>query len=115
MKTVIKEISVANPNRDGTGTLVNLITGAANGTTVNGMTITSSGPTTDGMIRFFLYDGTLTRLVSETSVYATTPSSTARAFSAAGLGGVYLEQNQILKASTEKAETFSLIINYTDQ
>lgn len=114
MNTITKELSVANPNRDGTGTLVNLVTGSTNGTSIERIVITSPNSTTDGMIRFFLYDGVTNRLVSEASVYATTPSSTSKAFSTSSGLSLFIQQNQILKASTEKAETFNLIISYID-
>lgn len=114
MKTVTAELSVANPNRDGTGTLVNLVTGTTNGIDIQRVIVTSPSATTDGMIRFFIYDGSTNRLVSETSVFATTPSSTTKAFSTSAGLSLFLEQNQILKASTEKAETFNVIISYIE-
>ena len=46
--------STANANRDGTGTLATLITGAASGTRVDDIKFQYTVTTTAGMIRIFL-------------------------------------------------------------
>jgi hypothetical protein len=114
MNTTTAQLTTANPNLDGTGTLVNLVTGAIDGTTIQSIRITAPGTTTAGMIRFFLYDGTNNRLLDEVNVSAVVPSATQRAFATNAAVSVFLEQNQILKASTEKSETFNVITTYTD-
>ena len=52
--TAIAVISVANTNLDGTGTIVDIITGAGSGTLVKKITIKAQGSTTQGMVRIFL-------------------------------------------------------------
>lgn len=105
------QVSVANSNRDGTGTLVTLITGAANGTLIDLIRVRATGATTSGMIRLFLDDGTNTRLFQEITVNAVTPSGTTPAFNAEWTPTTtpfILPANWTIKASTEKAETFNL-------
>ncbi|NDF50795.1 MAG: hypothetical protein EB116_12075 [Betaproteobacteria bacterium] len=110
----ITQLSVANTNRDGTGTLGTLLTGTASGTIVEQITIKATGTTTQGMIRFFLSvdGGTNKRLIDEVIVGALTPSGTAQAFYAIApnlAGLLLLTTNSILYAATNNAETFNVI------
>lgn len=115
-RTVTATISVANPNRDGTGTLVDLATGLLSGSTVGSIVIKAQGSTTQGMIRFFYFDGVTNHLFSETPVSAVTASGTASTFTTtAYVSGLILGYNQKLRVSTEKAETFNLIATVIDQ
>lgn len=108
------EISTANTNRDGTGTLGTLVTGTTGGVVIEQITVTATGTTTAGMIRFFLSidGGTSKRLIYEAQVTAQTPSASARAFTtdvSPLIGLVLLTTNTILYVSTEKAETFNVL------
>lgn len=108
------QVSTANTNRDGTGTLVTLTTGTTDGVVIEQVSITATGTTTAGMIRFFLSinGGTDKRLINEVIVTAVTPSGTAQAFSvyAPALEGlVLLTTSTILYASTNNAETFNIL------
>jgi hypothetical protein len=108
------QISTANTNRDGTGTLGTLVTGTADGVVIEQITITATGTTTAGMIRFFLSvdGGTNTRLIYEQQVAAQIPSATVPAFSIEIVplnGLVLLTTNTILYVSTEEAETFNVL------
>lgn len=106
------QVSVANPNRDGTGTLETLITGDTNGTRISKITIKAVNTVTSGMIRLFLSNGTVTRLWREIPVTATTPSATATSFSfildLRGEDALVLPASYTLKVSTEKAEVFNV-------
>jgi len=103
--------NTANSNRDGTGTLVTLATGAATGTEMNGTVgITALSTTTEGMIRFYSYDGTNYRLIGEVYVPAWTPSASKPTLQ---IPFVIPEADRLLPAttdlikwSTEKGETF---------
>lgn len=111
--------SAANSNLDGSGTLVSVITATAGkkGTVIQSVVIKSIVSTTAGMIRLFLYDGTNTKLLKEVTVEATTQSGTAHSFSKTvdfGGQGFVLEASWILKASTEKNETFNVIAEGLD-
>jgi hypothetical protein len=77
------------------------------------------------MIRLYVHDGTNARLLKEISVTAATPSATVQAFSAEftpstplvlqsfatpGATGAYTFTNYSLRASTEQAETFNILV-----
>ena len=70
------QISVANTNRNGTGTLVTIFTGATNGSRVDDIYIVATGTTTAGVVRLFISDGSNIRLWQEILVTAITPSTT---------------------------------------
>lgn len=73
------QVSVANAGRDGTGTLVDVIVGAATGTKISEVVVEATVTTTAGMVRLFLSDGVSTRLFDEIAVAAATPSASVRA------------------------------------
>lgn len=113
----IGQISAANTNRDGTGTIVDIITGVAAGTYIKRVTIKATGTTTAGMVRLYLHDGTNTRLIREVDVTALTPSATVKAFSFEidYADGLILPSNSwVLRASTHNAETFNVIAEGAD-
>jgi hypothetical protein len=76
------ETGTANTNRDGTGTIVDLLTGDTDGTRVDMVTIKNTVTTTAGMIRFYLHNGAAYQLLHEENVTALTPSGTVQAFEA---------------------------------
>ena len=106
----IAQVSVANANRDGTGTLASLYTAGSAGSQISRVEAKATGTTTAGMVRLFVYDGTNTRLWQEISVTAVTPGASTQSFS----GNVNpapalpLKSGWKLKESTEQAETFNL-------
>lgn len=104
------QISVANTARDGTGTLVDLITAPAAGTRVDQIDICAAGTVTAGVVRLFLYDGTNTRLWKEILVTATTPSTTVAAWSTKVRlsPALVLKSAWKIKVSTHNAETFNV-------
>ena len=118
-RSAIAQISAANTNRDGTGTLVTVIAGAAaggaleGGTRVDDITIQATGTTTAGMVRLFLSldNGTTNRLIREVEIAARTPSGTTPAFRAEllDLGIILPNANALLRAATHNAEAFNII------
>lgn len=106
-------LSVANTARDGTGTLVDIITGATDGTRVHRITIKASGTTTAGIVMLFIYNGTNTRLWREIAVTAATPSTTVSSFeytlTLSGEDALILPSTYVLRAAPQKAETFNVI------
>lgn len=105
------QVSAANTNRDGTGTVVTVMTGAASGTRIDDLTITATGTVTNGVVRLFIYDGTNTRLWKEILVTATTPSTTNAVWSTSLYDmALILESSWQLRASTHNAETFNIIV-----
>jgi hypothetical protein len=109
-RTERAEISIANTNRDGTGTIVNLFTAGTGGSRLERITICATGTTTDGMIRFYLFDGTNTDLWLEVSVTAITPSTTVKSFySQLGSLSFILSNSKSIRVSTNNAESFRII------
>lgn len=112
-KPDIIQVSVANTNRDGTGTLVPICAGDASGVVTEQLRIVAVGATTLGMVRFFLSNdtGATKRLIAEMPVTAITPSATQKAFAAEvpDLAGLTLyDPATILYAATHNAETFNI-------
>jgi hypothetical protein len=58
LRTGVGDVSVANTARDGTGTLVTILTGVAAGTRVLRITVISTGDPADSILNLFLHDGT---------------------------------------------------------
>lgn len=104
-------VSAANVNRDGTGTLVDIITGVAAGTKVFEVNITATVTTTAGMIRLYVYDGTNTRLLDEIPVPAVAVSaSVAGARTVRQYANLVLPStSHVLRASTHNAEAHSVV------
>lgn len=111
VQTAQGQVSAANTNRNGTGTLVSIITGAASGTRVDDIYIVATGTTTANVVRLFISDGTNIRLWQEVLVTAITPSTTVAVFSAALLNqALLLKSGWSLQASTNNAETYNIIV-----
>lgn len=109
--TGMATVSVANSNRDGTGTLATVYT-AGSSTYLLGVRIVAQGTTTDGMVRIFLDNGLgAIMLVKEIVVAAVTPSATVPTYSFVGSLGYTIPKDFIVKASTEKAESINVIIS----
>lgn len=108
----IGQVSTANTNRDGTGTIATVCTGATAGTRISSVTVQATGTTTAGMVRLYLStdSGTTWRLFREFVVSAiTVGASTAgyryrEVFEDLVLNG----SSDLLGASTHNAETFNV-------
>jgi hypothetical protein len=114
-RSAVAQISAANTARDGTGTIVSVITGGTNGTRVEDITVQATATTTGGMVRLFLSldGGTTNRLIREIPVTAITPSATTAAFRAdlTDLGIVLPNNTAVLRAATNNAEAFNVIVS----
>lgn len=106
----IGAISTANTNRDGSGTIVDIVTGATNGTRISKITVNATVTTTAGMVRLFIYDGSTYFLYREILVPAITVSASVAGFSYVlellGERALILPNNWKLSASTHNAHTF---------
>ena len=71
-------IATANTNRDGTGTVATLITGASTGTRIAEIVIKARVTTTAGQVRVFLNDGTNFFFFDEINVTAATVSNSVQ-------------------------------------
>jgi len=113
-------ISTANTNRDGTGTLGDVLTATTFGTRIDRIVIEATGTTTAGMIRLIIYDGvSASRLWKEINVSAITPSGTVQAFTATISSPdqnplLVLPAGYVLRAGTQAAETFDVIAHGGD-
>ena len=109
-------LSAANTNRDGTGTIVDIVTGVAAGTRIDRVVIEATATTTAGVVRLFLYDGSSYRLFYEQLVSAVTPStSIAAARYEIGFTDLVLPSaSWKLAASTNNAETFAVFAHGAD-
>lgn len=121
----VNQISAANTNKDGTtGTYVTVSTGpttaAGNGIgqRINRVTIIATATTTPGVVRFFYTPpGGTVRMICEKLVSAVTASATAIGFRTEVpelvgfiLPGQTSSTSAIITASTEKAETFNIVV-----
>lgn len=75
-------VTAANTNRDGTGTIVDVIAGVAAGTRIDRIIVQAEVTTTAGMLRLYLYDGSNWRLWKEIQVQAITVAASTEAWSA---------------------------------
>jgi hypothetical protein len=109
VRTAQAQVSTANTNRNGTGTIVTVFTAGSNGSRIDDIYITATGTTTAGVVRLFLNDGTNTYLFEEILVTAITPSTTVQVFQSVQLNlGLILANGWSLRASTNNAETFNI-------
>jgi hypothetical protein len=104
-------VSAANTNRDGTGTIVDVITGVAAGTKIFEVVVQATVTTTAGMVRLYVYDGTNSRLFDEVPISAVTVSaSVAGERYAMSYDNLVLPSaSHKLQASTHNAESFNVI------
>jgi len=114
-KVSVGTISVANTNRDGTGTIGTVFTAGASGSRIDRAVISAVGTTTAGMVRLFLHDGATAKFYCEMAVTAITPSGTVKAFngtfeavSTPTLFPLVLPTGWSLRASTHNAESFNV-------
>ena len=115
-KLGIGQVSVANTNRDGTGTIATIFSAGANGSRIDAIDIKAVGTTTAGMIRLFIHDGVDARLLTEVPVVAVTPSGTLPSWEAqlntntmTQVLPLLLPTGYSLRAATNNAETFNVI------
>ena len=110
--TAMVQISTANTNRDGTGTLGTLITGTTNGTRVDDINIKATVTTTAGMVRMYMSDGTDHRLMDEFPVTAITVSASVAGWQLKLQNlGIILKNGWSLRFSTHNAETFNVVMS----
>lgn len=107
------KLSVANPNRDGTGTIVELAAGGTNGARVDRVEIKPTGTTHGGLVRLWLKDGSDYNLLDELPVSAATASALTRTSRTEyvrtdGEPVVLLGASQQLCVSTQAADAFDV-------
>lgn len=117
----VGQVTTANTNRDGTGTIATIFTAGASGSRIDAINLKAVATTTAGMIRLFVHDGTNARLLTEVPVIAITPSSTLPAWEAqlntntmTQVLPIILPTGYSLRAATNNAETFNVIASGGD-
>lgn len=115
-KVGVGQISTANTNRDGTGTIGTVFTAGSNGSRIDMIDLQATATTTAGMIRLFVHDGTNAILIGELPVTAVTPSGTLPAWTAqlntntmTQLLPITIPTGWSLRASTNNAEAFNIV------
>lgn len=108
------QVSTANTNRDGTGTLATILTAGASGCRIDRVTAHAIVTTTAGMVRLYVDDGVTVRLVAEISIAANTVAAAVPGYEAEwsrqdGQPVLVLPAGVILKASTHNAEAINVI------
>jgi hypothetical protein len=73
-------LSTANTATDGTGTITDLITGAAAGTRILSVNVQGTATTVAALVNLFLYDGTNYDLFDQITISATTGSNTVKGY-----------------------------------
>ena len=111
------QLTAANTNRDGTGTLVTVVTPGSLGSYVDQIDVIAPGNVTAGVVRIFTYDGTNHRLEDELIVPATTPSTSQACYRTTWRPSppLYLPSGWLLKMSTHNAETFNVKARQRDK
>jgi hypothetical protein len=109
-KTWHQVLATANANRDGTGTLEDLVSGGSIGSRVDRVRVQARGATTAGVIRLFMQDNSANkRLIREKLVEAITPSTLIEAWSGEITfpDGLPIPNGWTLRVSTHNAESFN--------
>ena len=105
------QVTTANTNRNGTGTIVSVFTAGSSGSRIDDIFIVSTGTTTAGVVRLFISDGTNIRLWQEILVSAVTPSTTVAVWSSSLLNqALVIPSGYSLQASTQNSETFNILV-----
>lgn len=64
-RIAVVDVSTANTNRDGTGTIATVITGVTAGTRIERVVLKATGDPADSVVTLFLHDGTTAHLYDE--------------------------------------------------
>jgi hypothetical protein len=112
VRTAVGQVTTANTNRDGTGTIATIFTAGSSGSRIEMVEIQAIVTTTAGMIRLYIHDGTNARLFREQPIGANTVSASVPGFFIAipfgDMSPLLLANGYSLRASTEKSETFNI-------
>lgn len=115
------QLSTANTNRDGTGTIATVFTAGVAGSRIDAIALKAAVATTAGMVRLFIHDGTNTRLLTELPVVAVTPSATVPAWesqlnsnSMSQVLPIILPSGHSLRAATNNAEAINILASGGD-
>lgn len=111
----IAQISTANANRDGSGTIVTVASGTPTGKVISNVQIKDTVNSSGGMVRFFVSpdSGTTNRLYTEVPVTAVTVGGTTAGFETTvpALIGLLLPGTATqLRAATQNSEAINIVV-----
>lgn len=102
-------VSTANTNKNGTGTIAQLLVGAGNGTRIDYIVAKAVGATTEGMLRFYVDVSSTWKLLAELTVSPSESTATGVNWSSQiKMPALYVGPSQKIGVSTENAETFTV-------
>ncbi len=117
----MNRITTANPNLNGSGSIVNIFTSPAGtqGSVIESIRIKAQQTVTPGVVRFYVKDnagaGTPV-LFAEVLIPEFSQSSTAPAFTCEVISGgsFCLQSGHSIEASTEKSDVFNVVVSAND-
>ncbi|MBI5541258.1 MAG: hypothetical protein HY951_14425 [Bacteroidia bacterium] len=114
--TGIVTISTGNTAIDGSGAVGTVFTANASykGALIKTVTIKATTDTAQGMVRLFIYDGSVTKLIKEVEVPAVIKSATSPSYGITFPLNIILKAGWSLKASTEVSNSFNVIAEAQD-
>lgn len=100
-------VSAANTNRDGTGTIVTLLTAGSNGTLIRRISIKADGRPADSCVLIYLYDGSSYYVFDEFDLGApAAPSATVSSYQdTRGYTDIKISSGWSVRASITAAPT----------
>ena len=109
-------ISTANSNLNGTGSMGTVLTGALDGTLIKSVTIKAAGSTSEGMVRLFINPGGGPNifLFKEIPIPASVQTAEQPAVVVTIRCNFTLNSGDLLKASTQVADSFNVIADALD-
>lgn len=75
-RLAVAAVSTANTNRDGTGTIVDVLTGVAAGTRIDRIVVKATGDPADSIVTLFIHNGTSYFLFDEIDIGNPSAAST---------------------------------------
>lgn len=109
-------IGTADSSRTSPSSVGTVWSAGASGGRIDVVHVVAAGTTTQGIVRLFIYDGSVYRLLKEIEVGAKTPSGTVSVWSASLVfdGGLAMQTGYSLRATTANSETFHVIAQGAD-
>ena len=108
-QTASAEMSTANSNLNGSGTLYTLLTGGTRGTYIKTITVKAIKLVTRGMVRIYVDSGLPTDIISEIEIPPRSVDPSQETFAISIEVDFMLEQDWILKASIENGSENTMI------
>lgn len=109
----VKQISTANTNLNGTGTITKILDATDNGTLVNSINIAALNSTKEDIVRFFIWNGTTYFLWMEVVIPPSTQASFIPSFKIELSENFKLQAGFSIAASTNNGQLYAITIQGT--